>query len=260
MDAARDASHVEAGSQRSRSERRRSEGASSRPLGGRLRIFQNAHRWYAAMIVLCVIAFTPTYAFVFQRATWMVHLHAFAMMLWVVMLFAQGWSIRAKRFAWHRAIGRSSYLIAPLMILTGLVVIHQFLRRGNDGVTDLEATLSTLPFHGVMLFAINYGFAIYHRRQPAAHARWMAGTALIVTAGVVRICVVYAGSTQQMATHTADLVAQVFLVRLILSDWRDGYRTSPFIPILLMHLPLHVFFEVGGSWSWWRAIVVALHG
>jgi hypothetical protein len=88
----------------------------------------------------------------------------------------------------------------------------------------------------------------------------MAGTALIVTAGVVRICVVYAGSTQQMATHTADLVAQVFLVRLILSDWRDGYRTSPFIPILLMHLPLHVFFEVGGSWSWWRAIVVALHG
>ena len=67
---------------------------------------------------------TATFGNLPEGITALVHVHAALMILWLFMVIAQAWFVRTMRFRLHRWVGRSSYLIVPVIILSGLVTTH----------------------------------------------------------------------------------------------------------------------------------------
>ncbi len=217
--------------------------------------FRNLYICFALLIPVTVFGFWETY---FKKLdnlpdyiTPLVHVHALLMMLWVLMLIAQAWFIRTKRFRPHRWVGRSSYVIAPLIIVLGLATLHHNFNR-----TLVDARQNVFAFGMVLAFGITWGLAIVYRKRTALHVRFMISTAFaIATAIVWRIFYfqVPGWDTNDAATAGNFGVLIFLLLVVIAADWRMGVKRSAFwvvtVLISVMHLGYWTFAKTEGYLS-----------
>ena len=161
---------------------------------------QRSAVWWMALLLLATFpAFWPTYfsAPPFKADFLHVHLHGAAMFAWMVLLLAQAGLIRAGLRPLHRALGKVSYALVPVIVASTLLLAHYRLRQGTPDPEllyffYLQAAL-------LVAFVFTYVQAIRHRRNAALHMRYMLGTALAVVDPILaRILVVYFGIVPPM--------------------------------------------------------------
>ena len=86
-----------------------------------------------------------------------VHLHGAGMTLWCVMLVSQAYLIRTNRRDLHRMIGRSSYVLAPVVIVLQWLVVRNVvladpMMLGEQGtLTNFAAVFMSLVLGGSVL-------------------------------------------------------------------------------------------------------------
>ncbi len=95
------------------------------------------------------------------------HFHAIILVIWLLILIVQPILIINKKVAWHRIVGKFSYLIIALMVLSLVLIINQEQSRVKN-LPVFAANLFDFP-----VFLVFYGLAIYFRKKPAYHARFM---------------------------------------------------------------------------------------
>jgi hypothetical protein len=137
--------------------------------------------WYFAILgAFAVAAFWPSYfaAQPFTHDFAYVHFHGLVMFAWLALLLMQAGLVRFDRRADHRALGKLSYGLVPLVLLSTLLLSHLRAKdtpASPDVVYFLYVQVALISF-----FALCYAWAIAHRREPMVHARYMVGTALAV--------------------------------------------------------------------------------
>lgn len=140
--------------------------------------FRNVYIYFALLIPVTILGFWPTFFAILgnlpDKVTPLIHVHASVMFLWLFMLIAQAWFIRTMRFRPHQWVGRSSYVIAPLIILLGLATLHEALNRTPGGV-PIEGSegsrLGVLGFGQMLAFGITWGAGdCVSKTNPAACA------------------------------------------------------------------------------------------
>ena len=221
--------------------------------------FRNVYIYFALLVPVTIFGFWRTFFAILgnlpDKVTPLTHVHALLMMLWLLMLVVQAWFIRTKRFRPHQWVGRSSYVIAPLVILSGLAALHQeFNRTPPQGVSIEEIfRLDVLAFGMLLAFGITWGLAIVYRRQTPLHVRFMISTAFAVaTAIVFRIFYFWVPGcdTDHAAVAGNWAVLSLLLLVLIAMDWRRGVKRSPFWVVTLvlgvMHLGYWTFAKTDG--------------
>lgn len=95
------------------------------------------------------------------------HFHALIIIIWLLILIVQPILIVQKKLEWHRLAGKASYVVAALMVVSLLLIINQEQSR-EKSLPVFTANLFDVP-----VFLVFYGLAIYFRRKPAYHARFM---------------------------------------------------------------------------------------
>ena len=123
-----------------------------------------------AVVVLSVIGFYASYFRhfpAFAGVGWQVHFHLLTVLAWLGMLVGQGWLAATRRLALHRALGRLSFVLVPIILVGfGLITSYGQLRHK-------EPALLGATFLDGSLFSTLYALAMVHRRQPALHSRYM---------------------------------------------------------------------------------------
>lgn len=99
--------------------------------------------------------------------TGVTHFHATMVVLWLLMLIVQPMLIIKKKLEWHRLLGKASYLVVALMVISMLLIVNQEQSREKN-LPVFAANLFDMP-----VFMVFYGLAIYFRKKPAYHARFM---------------------------------------------------------------------------------------
>ena len=104
--------------------------------------------FFLAFLLVAIIGFWPTYfTRIEEMASWRVHAHGVFLFGWCLLLVAQAWLIRDRRGNWHRALGKASYVLAPLIVVSALVVEHGVLLKaaGKYNEETLYLPMSSLP-------------------------------------------------------------------------------------------------------------------
>lgn len=142
--------------------------------------FSRSGPYFAGLFLVALVAFWPTYLSraAFSASSVYTHLHAFTATLWMLMLVAQPLTIRTRRLAWHRLLGRVSYVLAPLILVSIVLLAHSRLRGLSAEAYPIQTYVLYLQVSLAVLFGLSYGLAIYTRRAVALHARFMVCTAL----------------------------------------------------------------------------------
>jgi len=154
-------------------------------------LYPNACFYFAALFGFALIGFWPTYyGVVGEQPTYLAHAHGGAMTLWCLMLIAQASFVRSRKLAWHRAIGRSSYVLVPLMVGSTLAFAQFNMRR--EGLTAERLYFFYVQIGLVVVFVWSYAMAIRTRQSALIHSRYMICTSLALIDPIfIRITINY---------------------------------------------------------------------
>lgn len=140
-------------------------------------LFHN-YSWvfFSTFFLLALIAFWPGYfAKLDKQEHFRFHTHGLAMTLWCLMLIGQSFMIRFKYYKIHGFIGKLSYLVFPLIIVATINLIH-FGFSDLVNLASVHLSSIALMVNATFVLALFYGFAIYFRKSPFIHARFMVAT------------------------------------------------------------------------------------
>jgi hypothetical protein len=134
--------------------------------------------WYAfvGLTAFAVLAFWPRYLAQPLGKDIRFHVHAAALGTWCALLIGQSFLIRAGQRAWHRRLGRWSYVVGPAVSLSILILNHHRSQGGDIDVFRLW--LFTSNIGDAALFVVCWALAMSTRHAPIVHSRYMVCTAV----------------------------------------------------------------------------------
>ena len=166
-----------------------------------------------------------------------VHAHVFFVALWMAALIAQPLLIRARRLDLHRAIGRTSFALAPLVGVSALLLAHSRFSRMDDATFARSAFTLYLSMMATTAFLGSYALAVVFRRHRAAHAAFMSGTAFaLVDPIAVRLIFFYTPAGEVHWIYDVigiALVGSTLTILIVLSRNTPRARTA-FVVLLVL--------------------------
>ena len=207
--------------------------------GGDISGYRNAAPYFALLVVLAVPAFWPSYLHPEKvEADFHVHLHGVAMLLWSALLIAQPGLIRAGKWKLHRELGKASYGLAPLVVVSTLLLAHYRLTQAYppEQLYFLYVQLGLLA-----LFALAYAQAIRYRKSAAVHARYMVCTALtLVDPIVARLLYLGFGIEPPLMQAITYALIDAILAYLWMRDRRRASNAGVFARMLAIFILVEI--------------------
>jgi uncharacterized membrane protein YozB (DUF420 family) len=219
-------------------------------------------RFFTLFAMAALVAFWPSYfSRLSSQPTYHPHAHGLTMSLWVALLIGQAWLIRKGERPTHRQVGLLSYVTVPALVLAALNFLH-FRVRGAAELGDGGLYFVTLVVNALVAFLVLFGLAMWHRKQPAVHARYMIATVFpLFTPVTDRLIGRYVPSVVGLVPRIGGspvvptagfLVADAILVGLSIWDWRTNKRLV--FPVALgVVLAYHVSVLTFYQFPWWQA-------
>ena len=172
--------------------------------------------FFLLLIPLTIAGFYKTYIVQFpnfkENITYFIHIHAFIATVWIGILILQPFLIVNKKFALHRKVGKISYVVFPLLILSFL---PQMIRTANSAnPKNLFFSLADCT-----LLIIFYSLAVYYKKISSKHMRYMIATTLVFLGPTVgRIGPILLGWSEMVTQNVQYLIIYLILISLLLYD------------------------------------------
>jgi len=229
-------------------------------------LYQKSFFYFIWFTFFMLVGFWASYfARILDQENFRMHLHGIAMFLWCALLISQAYFIRKKKFAIHKTLGKTTYVLVPFIAYTTIDLYKFRLSQSSSiGVIDYLFTASVLI--ALLVFLIFYGLAIYFKNRPTIHARFMVCTVFAMfTAIIDRIIRIYfpglmpflpsgiAGPIVQVVGLT---LADIILVLLCIWDWKSHKRFNVFPVALGIHLGYHYSVMNFYKFEFWKSFSV----
>ncbi len=166
-----------------------------------------------------------------------IHVHAVLATIWVAIVIIQPFLIANKKLALHRQLGKASYFIFPLLILS---FVPAWIKIIHSGVyKNLFFSLGDC-----LLLILFYSLSIFYRKIPAKHMRFMIALTLVLlgpTIGRIGPIVLELGP---IITQTLQYSIIFFiLIGLVLYDKKHGKDFKPYtLAIIAFSIHALIFY------------------
>ena len=237
--------------------------------------YSNLGYLFLFLIVFVFAGFYTSYfSRLFEPTANIIHIHFVLMALWIMMLIAQPFLIKNKKLSWHRILGKVSYLIVPLVLITSwLLTRNEYYRKIEnlqnkviDGVQNLShleilkaASLDPIAFIAVIWFITFYSLAIIYRKQSNKHARYMLATALILLSPTIdRFVAINLGiyTIAGIASFIISfLIIDLILAYLLFIDYKTKKETRTLSICLLIFVIGQFSLYVLPNFDWWAGFM-----
>ena len=229
------------------------------PAGHRRGMYPFAALYLTLGFVFAVVAFWPSYFSQLATARVGYHVHGITAVLWLAMLIGQVVLARRKRLDLHRAVGRTSYVLAPLFVVGGVWMVHSLLQMTSPFTQAFGVKLAFYDLAAVAHFAVAYGLAVtVFRRRMKIHARLMISTVIPMLFPVIgRLMLFYQdfGLSPYHCLVVSLVLTEAVIVALIYQESRRGDTHWPYPALLVVASAQHLGFVYADRWVWWQDFV-----
>lgn len=216
--------------------------------------FRNSGYYFLGLLGLAIIGFWNSYfSQLFTETGRYTHFHAITMLLWLALLISQPFLVRYQKLDLHRRLGRLSYVLFPLLVVSVILLAHSQIIIYEDGIRASRRYILFLQLGLLLIFCINYVLAIRYRHSLAHHARFMIGTALtLIDPAVARLPIDLPDLPVKYQVVTFSAVFLVLVVLIVLE--RQQKRAQLVFPFILAMFALCLTLLVNGTNSMaWQA-------
>ncbi|HTB25851.1 MAG TPA: hypothetical protein VK711_10780 [Puia sp.] len=201
--------------------------------------YRNIGYPFIFLLFLVFFGFFKTYFGLFphfnEHTTAIVHFHVFVLVLWIILLIIQPILISQNKYATHRLIGRFTYFLVPLIILSFIGMMNKQITETSS--KNLLAILDGiyLPLTDTFLFSTFYILAIINKRNTVIHMRYIIMTGLVfIDASLIRSLAIWFHVDFFYAALISISFVDLILITLIFLDKLKGRAYKPFLISLIL--------------------------
>lgn len=220
---------------------------------------RNSNRLTALFIILILIgvqwgfyrSYTSQFP-IFENATTVIHIHGALLMIWLMLLVVQPLLIHYKKVKLHRSIGKVSFVLGPLIIISMFLVGKGSYWRGLDIVSESDnLSFMALDIRGLISFAIFWALAMSYRKTPSSHMRYMIATGILaIGPGVGRGLMASFDFSPYAALSTTDVIDLVIVGVLLSIDLAKKNDYKPYLVVFSVLLAGKVLWQISFSDFW----------
>ncbi len=216
--------------------------------------YKNLGYFFLILLGLVFLGFFKTYFGLFPgfnaETTPVVHFHFFVQFLWVGILITQPLLIRGEKFKIHRLIGKLTYVLVPLIVVS-IILMWQ------KGITDTATENSPANylryllksnFHSLcdtLLLITFYSLAIFNKQTTKVHMRYMIAIALLyIDPALSRLSSYWFNVSGSNSDLIAILFTDLILLGLILYDIKHDRFYKPYLVALSLFLIYHLSYFI----------------
>jgi heme A synthase len=212
--------------------------------------FDNSGYYALGLIALAILGFWPTYFSKFFDGTadfnFYFHFHFAMSALWIALLIVQPILIKKKKLSIHRQIGKLSFVILPLFLISVILLKHYMI--GGE-VTEGSGASMWFLFKNLIVIGVMYIIAMVNRRNVQIHARAMIATGIVFiepTLGRFIVITLLPEINFTVGLGITFLIMYALIIWLIIIEGKQtsGRWVFPLFLILLMVFHLLFFFQV----------------
>lgn len=241
-------------------------------------LFPHIEKWLLLLVPLVVLGFYPSYwsKLLSVDKTMIQHVHAFLMCLWVIMSLVQPYLILKKKIHLHKIIGKISYGLMPLIVISGYLLIQaryeRVLLRVQDRVATGELQLTpeevlgrvassqTIGILFLLLLIICYVLAIVYRKKILPHATYMLGAIFTsIDPALDRLIGfwsnVYGLEPNFFITYGSQLFAMVLLVALAIYQRSKQLSLKPVLVVIGLYATVFLINNNASETAIWQGFV-----
>lgn len=177
------------------------------------------------------------------------HFHATMALLWLSMLIIQPILIRRKALRLHKTLGKLSYVLMPLLLISVMLVLNNVLKRAPVEFQTFSDVLVVV--RDLLLLSVAFAIAIWYRRTMPIHARAMIITGIVfIEPALARLMsgVVFKGHGSLGFIITASMVVAL-LITLIIRERRQKSGRWLFPALLVVYLVAYTLIFSGAKLS-----------
>ena len=219
--------------------------------------YKNLSLFFVVILVFVVWGFFRTYFGLFPTfagLTTVHHFHGILMLGWFAMLIIQPILIRYKKFEWHQNLGKLSYFLIPLILLSIFLVTKlEYIRNATTMSKEINIGSLALNVPDIFAFAAFYILAMINVKNPSVHMRYMIATSLLLLGpGTGRAFIIYGGMAFPQGIEYSFILTDIIAIALIVYDKKKGNSLKPYLVMLAVLIAMHVAWDFQLSW-WWQA-------
>lgn len=138
---------------------------------------------FASIASISLVGFYASYLSTFpnyNQFSTVIHIHFVAFLCWLLLTIIQPVLINMRKIALHRKLGKLSYIVAPVMVVTMcLLVLAQTKRQLSESI-DGAAITAIIGLLDILSFSIYYIIAMANRKNVRWHVAFILSATLIV--------------------------------------------------------------------------------
>jgi hypothetical protein len=218
------------------------------------KVYRNSAILIALIIIGVQWGFYRTYTSQFPNfidKTNIIHIHGALLMTWLVLLVVQPLLIATGRSRLHRMIGKSSYVLGPLIIISlFLVGQSSYLRSVGKVPEDIRLAVMVLDIRGFVSFTIFWTLAMLTRKEPSSHMRYMIATGILAIGPGVGRGLAYFNVGLHPALTITDIIEMGIVSALLVSDIKQKKNYKPYLVVFIVLLVGKLLWQVSTTPAW----------
>lgn len=219
--------------------------------------YKNISLFFVAILAIVVLGFFKTYFGLFptfNKVTTIQHIHGLLFLFWFIMLIVQPALIKKRKYKWHRVIGKVSYFLVPLIVVSIFYIAKELYETSPLTQGQKIATLY-VPFYQIVDFVTLYVLSIYYKKKISYHMRYMIATSLAVYgAALKRFFINFTAISGLNAFLYTFIVTDLILVGLIIYDWKHEKSYKPYVVSLIILVASQSGFYFLRNTAFWLAM------
>jgi len=192
--------------------------------------------------------------------TWVMHFHGMMMIGWLLMLLVQPIFILKGKVKLHRIVGRLSYVLALLVLITMYLVTRGALDRVvvPEEQAAVVARRMALDVPAIIFFTILYILAIVYRHRTLLHSRYMISTAfMLISPPLARVLRAYFDYDREGSVDLSRTIIVFIALAVTVGDSLRLKRISSFALVLGLVLLNKIIWDIKDT-AFWQAIGSAI--
>lgn len=212
---------------------------------------------FIALVPLAILAFWKTYfsglLLTADSFSFYFHFHVITAIAWLFLLIIQPILFRRKKLTLHKNLGKVSYLLFPLLLVS-IVQLAHYRYRTNELPEPVQLLI---PFKDIVIALYGFTIALYYKKRVLVHARGMLLTGLVFLEPVlVRIFINYVQPWPYAMYMVMGVIYSIFIV-IIISERKTKEGRWVFPPVFLFYVVIHLailnnwhlpFFNAFANW------------
>lgn len=147
--------------------------------------------FFTAVMVITIAGFFKSYIKFLpdtDKYPIVIHIHFIAFVFWLALMVVQPILIRRKKYDLHHRMGKISYLIAPVLVITILMLVRKQTMR-EIGVSESNAAVTAfIGLLDAISFSVYYLIAMANKRNIRWHVAFLiAATLVVLNPGMSRL-------------------------------------------------------------------------